>query len=104
MKRCSVAPDSLTNAVQDLAEQKAEHRDLVRQIAADPGMSPLLRETLLAHIYEEETEKVEALRGLLESTPTPAQSPARPAGLTVGSLRAQPADGGDPLRVGSLRP
>lgn len=81
--------NELDDAIRDLVAQKDEHRDLVRQIAADPGMDPALRETLLAHIYEEESEKVLELQSLAGAKP-PASSPAgtaHPRGLTVGSLR-----------------
>lgn len=97
-----MATNELNDAIRDLVAQKDEHRDLVRQIAADPGMDPALRETLLAHIYEEESEKVQELQSLAGAKrPSPAGS-APPRGLTVGSLRATyPSTPG--ASVGSLR-
>ncbi|MEZ6189294.1 MAG: hypothetical protein R3F62_30365 [Planctomycetota bacterium] len=100
-----MAEQDLSTAIRELIAQKDEHRDLVRQIAADPGMNPRLRETLLSHIYEEETEKVQALQALAGggSAPAAVSSPLDGGGrgLTVGSLRpASPTSPGG--SVGSL--
>ena len=99
-----MATNELDDAIRDLVAQKDEHRDLVRQIAADPGMDPALRETLLAHIYEEESEKVlelQSLAGAKRTASAPAGA-AHPRGLTVGSLRpTYPSSPG--ASVGSLR-
>lgn len=89
---------ALLDAVARLAHLKAEHRGLVRRIAADPGMTPETRTALLEHVAEEEEEAVAALQALVGDA-----SPGAPEqGLTVGSLRSE-----EPIAatsgVGSLR-
>lgn len=119
-------PDpTLDAAIDSLARVKDEHRVILRQIAGDPGMAPETRTSLIDHLYEEEDEHVAEIQGLLTGT-SPSAAPAAAsaqgmaprAGLTVGSLRAEPAPirpvsaavGGAPasgpgrLSVGSLRP
>ncbi len=96
-------------ALSKLAALKAEHRPILEQIAADPGMAPETRRTLLVHLMEEEDEYVAAAIGgappqKASGTPAPAgpaaitSSPGR--SYTVGSMRpAAPVS----LTLGSLR-
>ena len=78
-------PDDIPTAVARIAALKDEHRDLVTQIAADPGMSPETRTALLTHIAHEEDEAVAAL---VDATGATARGR-----LTVGSLRTPRAGG-----------
>ena len=106
--------DELSAAIDSLAAAKAEHGQLIQTIAADAGMDPATRAELMAHINEEETEKlarIQAAAASVEAPPpppaaAPTAAPARPGlGLTVGSLRptsVPPAAGR--FTVGSLRP
>lgn len=75
-------PD-LAAAVAALAALKAEHRQLLLRIAADPGMEPATRVALLEHALEEEDETIARIAALVNGR-TGAR---RERGLTVGSLR-----------------
>jgi hypothetical protein len=105
-----IGPDPIAK----LAALKAEHRPILEQIAADPGMAAETRRTLLVHLMEEEDEYVAAALGGASAgpapkTPTigePASTTSAPStgatgrAFTVGSLRvAAPAS----LTLGSLR-
>jgi hypothetical protein len=107
-----MAEQDLDAALTNLAQIKNEHREILKQIASDPGMAPETRTSLIAHLYEEEDEhlaEIQAMRAgpvpTAHSTPAPA-APSAP-GLTVGSLRANPAPihvtQPASLSVGSLR-
>ena len=118
-------PDpTLDAAIDSLARVKDEHRVILRQIAADTGMAPETRTSLIDHLYEEEDEHVAEIQGLLAGgpgaggpAPMSQKDSSQRAGLTVGSLRAEPAPirpvsaaiggvpagGAAPLSVGSLR-
>ena len=125
-------PDpTLDAAIDSLARVKAEHRPILAQIAGDPGMAPDTRASLIEHLYAEEDEHVAEIQGLLGagsgaspgSTPPPSPTSSSQdadsvrRGLTVGSLRAEPAPirpprasasglaarGSNSLSVGSLR-
>lgn len=106
---------SISEAIDDLANTKAEHRDILARVASDPGMSPETRWALIAHLYDEEDEHVAEIKAALGGAASPIAAPKPTAGtgiqrpassgqLTVGSLRPRPLE---PLRlkgtVGSLR-
>lgn len=83
-------------ALTNLAQIKDEHREILRQIASDPGMAPETRTSLIAHLYEEEDEHLAEIRAMRGSSVPAAHATAAPAaasspGLTVGSLRMDPA-------------
>jgi hypothetical protein len=94
---------SLTTAIAALAEDKAEHRKILHDVVADPGMTPETRLTLVEHLYAEEDEHVARIAALAAAPgPAPAaESGDAPRGFTVGSLRAEAA--GAPAMLGSLR-
>lgn len=97
---------SLQDAVDGLAALKAEHRELVAQIARDAGMAPETRALLLLHLNEEEEERVseiQALAGGAGAAPAAAPAETHVQRLTVGSLRAAPGEGPPAAFVGSLR-
>lgn len=108
-----MANPDLTQSIEQLARLKDEHRPILRQVAADPGMSPETRAALVEHLYEEEDEHVAEMTALAQrggggggASDAPAsrsrtRSP-RTSGLSVGSLR--PGAGAEPSQVGSLRP
>ena len=74
---------TLSDAIAKLQALKDEHRPIVEQVAADPGMSPETRLQLLRHLNEEEEEWIAKAQALLGTATT--SSP----GLTVGSLRKE---------------
>ncbi|MBL4845328.1 MAG: hypothetical protein JKY65_07375 [Planctomycetes bacterium] len=97
-------------ALASLVAVKNEHREILRQISNDPGMSPETRTSLIEHLYAEEDEhlaEIQLLRGNASATPSPHASSANTPGLTVGSLRADPEpiqpNADSNLSVGSLR-
>jgi len=109
-----MAEQDLDAALANLASIKDEHREILKQIASDPGMAPETRTSLIAHLYEEEDEHLAEIRAMrggaapaagAHSTTAPAAASA--PGLTVGSLRADPAPihghSSPSLSVGSLR-
>lgn len=107
-----MAEQDLDAALANLAQIKDEHREILKQIASDPGMAPETRTSLIAHLYEEEDEHLAEIRAMRSGpAPTAHAVQALPAasapGLTVGSLRANPAPihAAQPTRlsVGSLR-
>ena len=115
-----MAEQDLDAALADLASIKDEHREILKQIASDPGMAPETRTSLIAHLYEEEDEHLAEIRAMRSGPAPTAHSTLAPAaasapGLTVGSLRADPTpihSGQGPghgdqasgsLSVGSLR-
>lgn len=96
---------SLTTAITALAEVKAEHRKILHDVVADPGMTPETRLTLVEHLYAEEDEHLARIAALA-AAPAPASAGGdaggeAPRGFTVGSLRAEAA--GAPAMLGSLR-
>lgn len=80
----TASTSELTLLVQQLQHLKQEHRQLLAVIAADPGMAPATRKELLDHLLEEEDELVARIAAAAGG----GNSSQRPAGLTVGSLRA----------------
>lgn len=108
----------LASEVAALQALKAEHAPILAQIAADPGMGAETRALLIAHLYEEEDERVARIAALgggvgggvdlaLAEGGSTGPGP-RPTALSVGSLRApEPTAGIAPaasgLSVGSLR-
>ena len=102
-----MANPDLTQSIEQLARLKDEHRPILRQVAADPGMAPETRAALVEHLYEEEDEHVAEMVALAKGGAAPAaaapkgrRSPHTSA-LSVGSLR--PGAGSEPTAVGSLR-
>ena len=121
-----MADQDLAAALANLAAVKNEHRGILRQIASDPGMAPETRASLIEHLYAEEDEHLAEIQAMGSSEapaahgssaaspgqaagPPPGSAPpnAQERGLTVGSLRADPAPIKGPphskLSVGSLR-
>lgn len=92
---------SLTTAIAALAEVKAEHRKILHDVVADPGMTPETRLTLVEHLYAEEDEHVARIAALAAGPAPAAEAGHAPRGFTVGSLRAEAA--GAPAMLGSLR-
>lgn len=78
-------PRTVADALARLRSLKEEHRPIVDQVAADPGMSPETRAMLLRHLNEEEEEWLDRATELLGRTTTPTRRNV--PGLTVGSLR-----------------
>lgn len=93
---------TLQAAIEKLASAKAEHRAILQKIAADPGMSPDTRRTLIEHLWQEEDEHVRRIAALAGGVELPATSPTGGDAprLTVGSLRPEPPVGPS---LGSLR-
>ena len=101
--------DSLQDAVAELAKVKAEHRGILRTVAADPGMAPETRATLIDHLYDEEDEHLAEIQAMSQGGGAAAPQGGAPSAgrasqrsLTVGSLRSN-----EPPRtphLGSLRP
>ena len=103
-------------ALASLAAVKNEHRGILRQIAGDPGMAPETRASLIEHLYAEEDEHLAEIQAMRSGAPqgaaahsatAPPVPSAADRGLTVGSLRSNPAPIQAPpnsnLSVGSLR-
>lgn len=90
---------SLGEAINELIATKAEHRRILMEIAADPGMSPETRRTLIDHLYSEEDDHMQKIAALAGETPATLGTEHQ-AGFTVGSLRVEAAP---PTRLGSLR-
>ena len=97
--RTEPGASGLEGAISGMQALKAEHAPILAQIARDPGMSPETRATLIAHLLEEEDEKLAAIAaeaGVRARGPArgasapPAGRGAHPARLTVGSLRDAP--------------
>jgi hypothetical protein len=107
------AKPGLEGAVQAMQGLKAEHRDLLAKIAADPGMEPSTRAALVEHVLEEEDEQLAEIASLTgadapaRAEEPPARKPASRPGsghLTVGSLRpAEPVPPAGRGSIGSLR-
>lgn len=96
--------ESLGAAVASLQALKAEHRTLLATIAADAGMEPATRSALIAHVLEEEDERLDDIAALAASETAGAPAIERRSGLTVGSLRPVPATPASRRgTVGSLR-
>lgn len=91
------AGTSLGEAISALIATKAEHRRILMQIAADPGMTPETRRALIDHLYSEEDEHVQRIASLAGKGPGTVE---HLDGFTVGSLRVE---GQPPARLGSLR-
>lgn len=97
---------SLSAAIDALVDVKAEHRKILHDVVADPGMTPETRLTLVEHLYAEEDEHLARIAALAGDAPAPAAptAPATPVepphGFTVGSLRQ---DTTPPATLGSLR-
>jgi hypothetical protein len=121
--RADAGANPLESAISGMQALKTEHAPILVQIARDPGMSPDTRATLIAHLLEEEDEKLARIAaaaglaaplaaGTAHATPAASTSASR---LTVGSLRtpfastpgaAGPTSTPDPAArrtVGSLR-
>src|SRR5262245_25247081 len=101
------AGPSLPGAVAKLAAAKAEHRKILQQVAADPGMAPETRTALIEHLWLEEDEHVRRIAALAGAPAAAAEghegrgdSPR----LTVGSLRPalQPGRATTPTTTGRL--
>jgi hypothetical protein len=75
---------SLGEAISALIATKAEHRRILMQIAADPGMTPATRQQLIDHLYTEEDEHLARIAALVGGAPG-----EHAAGFTVGSLRVE---------------
>ncbi|MGB0678690.1 MAG: hypothetical protein ACPGUV_03405 [Polyangiales bacterium] len=81
----------LADAIAHLVALKEEHAPILQQIVSDTGMHAATRETLVAHLREEEDEALQVIvrahASAQDSTSTAAS--ARPAAprLSVGSLR-----------------
>jgi hypothetical protein len=98
----SDAPADLPELVLKMQALKAEHRELLTLIGRDRGMAPETRQALLSHLMEEEDELVQQIAAAAPGASDSARAThAERPRLTVGSLRAEPADHG--LRLGSLR-
>jgi hypothetical protein len=94
--RAEAGADTLEGAISGMQALKSEHAPILAQIARDPGMSPETRATLVAHLLEEEDEKlarIAAAAGLSASVsaPRPSLDASPAARLTVGSLRTPSA-------------
>jgi hypothetical protein len=121
--RADAGADPLESAISGMQALKTEHAPILAQIARDAGMSPETRATLIAHLLEEEDEKLARIAaaaglgapltaGAAHGMPAASSSASR---LTVGSLRtpssstsgvAGPTSTPDPAArrtVGSLR-
>jgi hypothetical protein len=98
--RAEAGADTLEGAISGMQALKTEHAPILAQIARDAGMSPETRATLIAHLLEEEDEKLARIAAAAGLAPQPAPSArgshaaveASPAArLSVGSLRASSA-------------
>ncbi|MCO5166023.1 MAG: hypothetical protein M9894_06605 [Planctomycetes bacterium] len=78
---------TLAAAIEGLIAAKAEHRKILQEVAADPGMTPATRQTLIDHLWVEEDEHVQRIAALARGAGTTPAS----RGFTVGSLREEPA-------------
>ena len=111
----SIGATSLEGAIAGMQALKSEHAPILAQLARDAGMSPETRALLVAHLLEEEDEKLATIAAAAKDRPT---SPVASAGasssarFTIGSLRmtsldTQPVAGNatTPAKrsVGSLR-
>jgi hypothetical protein len=99
---------SLQDAVESMKAVKQEHREILNQVASDPGMAPGTRWALISHLYDEEDEHLAHIASLLSSQIQSPTSPATPGPsrleLTVGSLRPEPSEPNSSSgSVGSLR-
>lgn len=92
--------DTLESAIFGMQALKTEHAPILAQIARDAGMSPETRATLIAHLLEEEDEKLARIaaaagvapqRGRAAAAPHAADEASPAARLSVGSLRASSA-------------
>lgn len=88
---------TLETAVEELVKTKQEHREIIDVIADDAGMAPATRKALLLHLLAEEDERVAAISEAAGGAPS---APRPKSGLTVGSLRGEPA--GPNVALGSL--
>jgi hypothetical protein len=74
----STGATSLEGAIAGMQALKSEHAPILAQLARDVGMSPETRELLVAHLLEEEDEK-------LATIATAAKSRATGAGVSSGA-------------------
>ena len=79
--------DELSAAIDSLAAAKAEHGQLIQTIAADAGMDPATRAELMAHINEEETEKLARIQAAAASVEAPRSMGTSPNGSRRGRSR-----------------
>lgn len=97
----SVSPAGLVEMLRrelDASKSVSEHLSFLRQLAQDPASTPL-KESLIAHIGDEEAEHQAHLARLLpaieayvsklsgaKSATAPAAAPSNGSGFTVGGL------------------
>lgn len=80
-------PPELGAAIAALVALRAEHRPIVEKIVGDPGMDPSTRLALMAHLLEEEDERLQAIARAAGGAGTGAAAGVQSGVLTVGSLR-----------------
>jgi len=91
----SIGATSLEGAIAGMQALKSEHAPILAQLARDAGMSPDTRALLIAHLLEEEDEKLATIAAAAKGRPS---SPGASAGassrarFTIGSLRMTSTD------------
>ncbi len=102
----STGATSLEGAIAGMQALKSEHAPILAQLARDAGMSPETRALLVAHLLEEEDEKLASIAAAAKGRPvSPDASPgaSSSARLTIGSLRMSSSDMQAPPRTATAQ-
>ena len=86
-----IGATSLEGAIAGMQALKSEHAPILAQLARDAGMSPDTRALLVAHLLEEEDEKLATIAAAAKDRPTSAGASSS-ARFTIGSLRMTSLD------------